>query len=85
MKALVRLRCAFDKRAWPFVRRWFAFEVDTEFLRGFALGNEPRQDVLRDGNSATGGVKYVTITGVTGVQVRDCTFGPADFGPTGEE
>ncbi len=38
MNRLVWLRCRFDSLMWRLVRRWFHFEIDSEFLRGVAFG-----------------------------------------------
>lgn len=72
---LVKIRCAFDRWAWPYVRRWFHFEVDTEFLRGVAFGSTWDEKHIPTGNSATGGVHAVTITNTSGIRIEGCTFG----------
>lgn len=57
----VRLRVAFDRWAWPHVRRWFTFEVDSEFLRGVAFGQMYHDGTLVSGNSSGGETRYVQV------------------------
>jgi hypothetical protein len=53
--AQVRLKVVFDRWAWPLVRRWFAFEIDSEFLRGVAFGRRMHEEEMRGhGNQSTG-------------------------------
>lgn len=78
----VRLRVAFDRWAWPLVRRWFHFEVDSEFLRGVAQGMKWQQEIDADpmptGNTAVGRVKSISFTGPPGFHIQGCESRSAD-------
>lgn len=58
------LRTRLDAWLWKHVvRRWFAFEVDTEFLRGVAFGKKWAGDYQVVGNHGTKGSSYYLLVG----------------------